>query len=207
MSPQRIAWNGFSAAGITGFEIASQVWISLRRSDDIEHSIAAAGAQRCRQSDAVRALLRQLMVEVAPEAADARLARTPAGAPVIEAHPDVHISLSHDGNWVAAAVGRGRAVGVDVQVPVGGSGGRLVRRCAGRYAGLLEVLPSHRLDEEIAWVWSVQEACVKARGVGLQGRPWTLDIPPFTTSGRIGSLCWRSLRGSAPVPLAVAYEG
>ncbi|MFF0630231.1 hypothetical protein [Streptomyces sp. NPDC004296] len=207
MSPQEVARDIFSAAEITGLEIASQVWISLRRTDDVGHSIAAAGVQRYRQSDAVRVLLRQLMAEVAPEAADAPLARTPAGAPVVEAHPDVRISLSHDGNWVAAAVARGRAVGVDVQVPVGGSGGRLVRRCAGRYAGLLEVLPSRRLDTEIAWVWSVQEACVKARGVGLQGRPWALDVPPFTASGRFGSLCWRSLRGSAPVPLAVAYEG
>ncbi len=207
MSSRRITRNHFPAAGIAGFEIASQVWISLRRTDDVGHSIGTARAQRSRHSEAVRALLRQLMAEVAPETADAPLARTPAGAPVIETHPDVHVSLSHDGNWVAAAVARGRSVGVDVQVPVGGSGGRLVRRCAGRYASLLEVLPGHRLDEEIAWIWSVQEACVKARGLGFQGRPWALDVPPFTTSGRNGSLLWRSLRGSAPVPLAVAYEG
>jgi 4'-phosphopantetheinyl transferase len=160
---------------------------------------------RAVQTLGARGVLRALLATVLPEAVGVPVDRAPSGAPLLRGLPGVRVSLSHDGPWAAAAVARGLLVGIDVQVPVAGSGRRLVRRCAPRHAAALERLPDARLDEEIAWVWSVQEACVKAYGRGLSARPWRLDVPPFAAAGRIGGLGWRSFRGRFGVPLSCAY--
>ncbi len=87
------------------------------------------------------------------------------------------MSLSHSAGWVAAAVGRGRDVGVDVQVPAP-VGDRLLRLCClPGDADALAALPEDARRLGFARVFAVQEACVKALGEGLSGRPWTVPVP------------------------------
>lgn len=185
---------------IHAFGVADQVWVSARRVS------AGTRLSPAEQSRAARGVLSDLIATVLPAAAGAPVVSTPAGAPRLAGVPDAYVSLSHDDGWVAAAVGRGRRVGVDVQVPVRGSASRLGGRCLGKHLALLNVLPEDRRDAELAWVWTVQESCVKAEGSGLAGRPWTLDVPPFHHHGRVGGLSWRSLRELVDVPLSCAYR-
>jgi 4'-phosphopantetheinyl transferase len=184
---------------IRAFRIAPGVWLSVASLEGREKVPPAA------QSLAARILLKDLLKTAAPVASGAAVICSPTGAPELAGHPEVRVSLSHDGPLVAAAVGLHRAVGVDVQVPVPGSADRLGPHCLGRHLPLVRQSSADERDEELAWVWTVQEACVKAQGRGLAARPWTLDIPPFQASGRLGDLTWRSFRGMLAVPLSCAY--
>ena len=68
-------------------------------------------------------------------------------------------------------------------------------------------LPMAQRSREFAWVWTVQEACVKAAGTGFAGRPWSIDVPARAAHGRWGRYRWRSLRGVSPVPFSCAFVG
>lgn len=155
---------------------------------------------------AARALLRRLLAEVAGRDAGATpLAARPGGQPFLPERPDLTVSLSHSGGWVAAAVGLGPDVGVDVQVPQPASAA-LLRRCCGPAARrALAAMPPRRLDEEFAWIWTVQEACVKATGSGLAGRPWTIPVGVGQRAGTWRRVRWLSLRDRVGVPVSCAY--
>jgi 4'-phosphopantetheinyl transferase len=156
---------------------------------------------------AVRALLRRLLAEVVgPDAARARIATRAAGQPYLPDLPGLGISLSHDGGWVAAALGAGHAVGVDVQLPAPASAALLRRCCAAEVRAELSALPARLRDREFAWIWTAQEACVKATGAGLAGRPWTVPVRRGQRVGRWGAVRWVSLRRHSAVPLSVAYR-
>ncbi|NBH07026.1 4'-phosphopantetheinyl transferase superfamily protein, partial [Amycolatopsis sp. SID8362] len=73
-------------------------------------------------------------------------------------------------------------------------------------APAVTALPRARRAREFAWVWTVQEACVKAAGTGLGGRPWSIDVRPGALSGRWGGFTWLSLRTRSPVPLSCAFH-
>ncbi|AHH99582.1 hypothetical protein GCM10010174_18420 [Kutzneria viridogrisea] len=171
---------------------------------------AEQAAWRQREYLAARALLRGLLTELADlAAARASLSADEAGRPFLLGRPDLAVSLSHEDGWVAAAVavGQGARVGVDVQVPVQGTDLSLINRCCGpRARAELAAMPGERRDHEFAWIWSVQEACVKAEGTGLAGRPWTVPVEVGGTAGRWGDYHWRSLRDRAPIPLSCAYR-
>ncbi|MGW4210847.1 4'-phosphopantetheinyl transferase family protein [Lentzea sp. NPDC004789] len=122
-----------------------------------------------------RGLLRRLL------GVDVVIAAEPGGRPYLPERPHVGISLSHSGELVAAAVGYGRAVGVDVEETVEFDPA-MARRCG---APELVSLPADRRARELTRIWTVQEACVKALGLGLRGRPWTV---PVERGG------WRGLR-------------
>lgn len=160
------------------------------------------GAQRL----AARALLRQLLAEVVgPAAARSPIAARERGQPYLTARPEVGVSLSRSGAWVAAAVRRSGRVGVDVQVPVA-LDDRMVRRCCTPPArAAVRRLPADRAAAELAWIWSVQEACVKATGDGIAGRPWTVPVGVGQRTGRWNTVRWQMLRDAAwPVPVSVA---
>jgi len=163
--------------------------------DDIE-AAAHLPAHRAREYVAARGLLRGLVAELGA----IKIAAHDSGQPFLPDHPDLTVSLAHDGGYVAAACRRGLGVGVDVQLPVPASPG-LLRRC-----GVAELagLPQNERDLEFAWVWTVQEACVKATGQGLSGRPWAIPVSRGQTSGRWHSVRWSRLRHSA-VPVSVAF--
>src|SRR5262249_38101660 len=77
------------------------------------------------ESAAARQLLRELL---APFGTVGDLAARSSGQPYLTRRPDLAVSLSHSDGWVAAAVGAGTDVGVDVQVPQPVPPG-LLRRC------------------------------------------------------------------------------
>jgi 4'-phosphopantetheinyl transferase len=162
---------------------------------------------RTRRSErlAARALLRRLLAEVAGgEAAAAPLAADARGRPFVAGYPDLGVSLSHSGGWVAAAVLADGGVGVDVQVPLLPSD-RLLRRCCGSDAARLVRLSERRRSAEFAWIWSVQEACVKVSGVGISGLPWTIPVRVGQRAGRWRDITWLALRDQLPVSWSCAF--
>jgi 4'-phosphopantetheinyl transferase len=164
-------------------------------------------AWREREHVAARALLRQVLaVTVGREAAARPLGAFGNGQPYLHGRPDLSVSLSHAEGWVAAAVHTGGGnVGIDV-VPPRPVSDAFVRRCC-TPSGRLELsrLPARARDAEVAWIWSAQEACVKATGEGLAGRPWTIRVEPGQRSGQWGHLWWSALRHAFPVPVSCAY--
>ncbi|MEU2661501.1 4'-phosphopantetheinyl transferase family protein [Micromonospora sp. DT46] len=155
---------------------------------------------------AARALLRLLLAAELGRAAGATpIAARDGGQPHLPEWPGISVSLSHDAGTVAAALGRGVPVGVDVQVPVPAPPALLRRCCAPAVRAALDRLPAPARDREFAWIWTVQEACVKATGAGLAGRPWAIPVPAGRRTGRWADLRWVSLRGHSRVPASVAH--
>jgi 4'-phosphopantetheinyl transferase len=200
-------------------EAAPGVWVAwARAAAPSEHpgDLADAGARpewQRGQSLAARGVLRALLAEVCPGTEDVPLTAGPGGRPGLDGLPGLGVSLSHDaagdaagGDLVAAAVAPGRRVGVDVQLPVASTlSAGLVRRCLRERAAELAPLPAERRALEFTWVWTVQEACVKADGTGLAGRPWSLDVPVRPRTGTQGDLTWIALRHLSKYPVSCAF--
>ncbi|MEU7117546.1 4'-phosphopantetheinyl transferase family protein [Streptomyces zaomyceticus] len=137
---------------------------------------AALPPWRAVEYTASRTLLRALLREIGEDLRGGPVAARPGGRPYLPGRPDLGVSLSHSGGWVAAAVGRNRDVGVDVQTPAP-VGDRLLRLCCSPGdAEALAALPEDGRRREFAWIFTVQEACVKAVGAGLSGRPWNVPV-------------------------------
>ncbi|MFD8611805.1 4'-phosphopantetheinyl transferase family protein [Streptomyces sp. NPDC059631] len=154
---------------------------------------------------AARSLLRALLAALAPAAPGAVIAARDTGRPYLPEHPGAGVSLSHSGGWAAAAVGLGREVGVDIEVP-GPLSPRLVRRCCGdEDAARLSALPRREGEAAFAWLWTAQEACVKALGTGLAGAPWTVPVAVGQRSGTWRGVRWRAPYDTSRIPLTCAY--
>ncbi|MER6472407.1 4'-phosphopantetheinyl transferase family protein [Streptomyces collinus] len=206
-------------AGPVTVEAAPGVWVAWARTAAASTHPADLAAVRSRprwqrhQSLAARGLLRALLAEVRPGTEDVALTADARGRPALQGLPGLGVSLSHDGaddasggDLVAAAVAPGRRVGVDVQLPHGPDlPPGLVRRCLRERAAELSLLPADRRALEFAWVWTVQEACVKADGTGIAGRPWSLDIPVRPSTGTQGDLTWIALRHLSVHPVSCAF--
>jgi 4'-phosphopantetheinyl transferase len=108
---------------------------------------------------------------------------------------------------VGAAVGVGRAVGIDVQAYIEVSDG-LVRRCCtpDAYATLMALHPDAR-KPVFAAIWATQEACVKAAGTGLSGAPWRIPVPIGTTRGTWRSFGWQTVPTARDAAATCAYGG
>ncbi|AZS82969.1 4'-phosphopantetheinyl transferase family protein [Streptomyces griseoviridis] len=169
-------------------------------------SCAGLPPWRAGQRLAGRAALRELLTRVSPAHAAAPVVADPGGPPRLADAPGVAVSVSHDGDAVAAAVSLAGPVGVDVQQVPDGDHDRLLRRCLGPWAAEAARWPRHEQRTELAWVWTAQEACVKAAGTGLRGRPWTIEVPPHATAGRWRDLRWVSLRDWSATPLSCAFH-
>jgi 4'-phosphopantetheinyl transferase len=161
---------------------------------------------RAREFLAARALLRSVLAELEPAAHGARIATRPGGQPFLPQWPQLAVSLSHDGTLVGAAAGRCARVGVDVQAPPAATHPGLLRRCLREHLRLLDPLDARARADVLARVWSVQEACVKADGTGIAGRPWAIDVPPGGRTGRWNDITWLSLPDLWPAPAAVAWR-
>lgn len=163
-------------------------------------------AWRVAERTAARRLLRRLLhAELGPGLAAARIAARPGGQPYLIGRPDIGISLSHTHGRVAAAIGVGLDVGVDVQQPEPVSDALLRRCCLRHVRAELAALPDAARELEFAWIWSVQEACVKADGSGLSGRPWSIPVNCGERGDEWNGYRWLSLRADSAVPLSVAY--
>ena len=192
--------------------IADGVWVACapaadRRSAHAGDLARAAGlpAWRAEEFLAGRGLLRDLLADVLPGASTAWIGTDPRGKPGLVGLPEVGISVSHDQGTVAACVAVGRTVGVDVQRAPDSVDEAMVRRCLRDESALLRGLPAHTRALEFAWVWTVQEACVKATGTGMAGAPWAIHVPPWQHEGHWAGLAWRSLRDLSAIPLSCAF--
>ncbi|MEU1010746.1 4'-phosphopantetheinyl transferase superfamily protein [Streptomyces sp. NPDC005890] len=182
-----------------------QRWTGLRPAPADRTAADGLPPARAAERLAGRAALRELLRLTRPELADAPVVTDPRGKPWLAGHPEAGISVSHDGGTVAAALALRGPVGVDVQhAPLAAAPG-MVRRCLGRHAPSLDRLRPAQRARELAWVWSAQEACVKAAGSGLSGRPWTIDVPAGRTRGRWREYRWVSFRGQSDTPLSCAF--
>jgi 4'-phosphopantetheinyl transferase len=196
-------------------EVTEGVWVASARLAELPASshpadlAASAGMTSHRATEflASRGLLRDVLTQTTPRAAGAEVAIRVGGKPYLRGHDAVGISVSHDGGRVAVCVATGREVGVDLQHPNETVGAGLLRRCLGRYADAVTELSTRDAAAELAWVWTVQEACVKASGAGFAGRPWTVAVPPGRATGSWGPWRWVSLRGRSAVPLSCAFSG
>ncbi|GAA0268381.1 hypothetical protein GCM10010302_02630 [Streptomyces polychromogenes] len=193
--------------------VAPGVWLvcSARRGAapsrhpaDLEAGAALSG-RRAVEFLSGRGLLRSLVDAVAPEARDAAVLPGPKGRPVVAGFPRLGVSISHDGDLVAAAVAAGQVVGVDVQYPQERVDPGMLRRCLHEHADAVSHLAVRDQAEEMAWVWAVQESCVKAQGSGLSGRPWRIPVRPGSRGGKWHGYSWLSLRDLSTVPLACAF--
>ncbi len=172
-----------------------------------EEAAFAATLPRDRAAEhrASRGLLRAVLARIGDaDAARAPLAATRRGQPYLPDLPFLSVSLSHSDGWVAVAVGVHRPVGIDVQVPVPVEPGMIRRCCSPRLADVLAALPESRRAGEFAWIWTVQEACVKAAGTGLGGCPWRIPVPRRPRSGTWNGYRWRTIDGFG-VPVSCAY--
>lgn len=165
-------------------------------------------AWRAAEHRATRVLLRGLLAEVAgPAATGAAVTPGLNGKPALAGCPHVGISMSHTEGWAAAAVStRNAVVGIDVQAPVPASDALARRCCAAEVADDLACLNQAARNLEMAWIWSVQEACVKATGAGLAGRPWAIPVGRGQRAGQWGNISWRALREHFEVPVSCAYQ-
>jgi 4'-phosphopantetheinyl transferase len=197
----------------SALEVADRVWLATAEIDDIpggtHHQDLARtdgmAGWRAREFLAGRALLRALLAQVLPADADAAVVPDPRGKPWLDGHGDTGISVSHDGDSVAAAVAVGRPVGVDLQHPDGGAESARARRCLRGSFAQLARLAAAEAAMELAWVWTVQEACVKATGQGIAGRPWAIDVPLGARTGTWREHRWLSLRDRSATPLSCAF--
>lgn len=166
---------------------------------------AAARRRRGRIDEflAGRSLLRRLLRHVQPELSESLVETGSRGEPLLPNSSEHGVSISHDHVWVAAAFTTRGRVGVDIQTPPAQVSELFLRRC-----GLtgISALPGPLRAREAAWAWTAREACGKALGVGLAGRPWEFDLPPGGREGRWKECAWVSLRGESEVPLSCAVS-
>lgn len=191
------------AGGFATVEVAPGVWCrwseesaALRLPAGLSSPASlgvGAPAWRRREHHAGWRLLESLLRELVGPAVPARICLTGNGKPVLADAPGVGISISHCSPMVVAAVGLGWQVGVDTELEPGAPPPEHPGR--GPEAG--------RSDRVRAW--TVREACVKATGAGLSGRPWQIPVGTADT-GRWHEVRWRYLRHQAPVPLSVAWR-
>lgn len=159
---------------------------------------SGATPERRRELIAGRALVRWSIARLGAGSTAVRIVGGRGGRPELTgARPAWlrQVSLSHSGRWVAAALSD-VPVGVDVQA-AGPASDRLAARILGARA---DQPPGPGRDAAVAAAWVVQEACVKATGQGLAGRPWTIPVDPAADAGAWGDLRWRRL----PVPCVAA---
>ncbi|MEU8971069.1 4'-phosphopantetheinyl transferase superfamily protein [Streptomyces monashensis] len=169
--------------------------------------VAARAMDDTRASEflAVRGLLRALLAALAPALTGSVIAAHATGQPHLPRHPGTGISLSHSGGWAAAAVGFGRRVGIDIEVPTPMSPHLVRRCCSSADAARLSALPSQDRQTAFAWLWTAQEACVKALGTGLAGAPWSVPVGIGQRSGAWHGVRWCAQYDASTIPLTCAF--
>ena len=196
---------------MTPIEVECGIWVDHHdrapasgHPDDLRATRDGPAWRRAQRLGA-RGLLRRLLDRVVPAAAGAEIETCPGGRPRLKGWPQIGISLSHDEGLAAVAVAIGRHVGVDVQTPPRDLSEGLVRRCLRERAPAVLSLDAEARATEFAWIWSVQEACVKCEGSGLAGRPWCIDVPAGAAAGRWRDVTWRMLRRHTAIPISCAF--
>lgn len=133
-----------------------------------------AGRPETDDRRAAYGLLAGLLMRLDEPAGLGDLSLGPFGQPLLPARAGLHVSLAHTGSVVAAAVARGRRVGIDVEAPTPFDAaaaalvltpgeGRAVDAAACRGAAFLRL-------------WVRKEAVGKALGLGLAPEIVALDV-------------------------------
>jgi 4'-phosphopantetheinyl transferase len=104
---------------------------------------------------------------------DVLMSYLPSGKPVLAPElsgDQLQFNLSHSHDLALCAVGRGRRLGIDVEWIRAdlAEEGIAERLFAPREAAALRALPRSRQTEAFFACWTLKEAYLKARGVGLQ---------------------------------------
>jgi 4'-phosphopantetheinyl transferase len=169
-----------------------------------------------RQRSVARAGLRLLLGSyLGIDPRDVEIARGIGGRPELAAAHDLSFNLSHTAGLAVFAIGRGRAVGVDVEAldRRAPSSGLIERALNPREAGRVMRGSAGERTREFLGYWTVKEAYAKALGVGLG-----LDLREVRVHGSIdrprldlpsGSGEWqvRRLRPRPDVIGAVVADG
>ena len=131
------------------------------------------GAQAQAQAASARLLLRRMLAgHLGPQAWQVPLAHTPLGKPYLADYPGFHISLSHGGGVVAAALSGAGPVGVDVDdcdnMPPPSQQLAFARRFfpAAEAQFLADTPPDDRTGAFLT-LWTAKEAVGKALGQGV----------------------------------------
>jgi len=175
-------------------------------SADERRTLAALGVRRGREFARGRMLLRRLVSAVLGLPYEQIIVHVLDSGALRLADHDAGISISHTARYTAAAVWPDGRVGVDIEEPPAGLDVRLIRRCCRPWSDEVERLPAPVRADTFARVWTVQEACVKAVGLGLAGAPWRIPVHPRATRGRWGVVHWRIPETYRPVALALAVQ-
>ncbi|MEU0163152.1 4'-phosphopantetheinyl transferase superfamily protein [Streptomyces sp. NPDC006261] len=179
--------------------------LNTLRSADISPASRTMPPWRAREHLAGRALARTLLSKSLGLPSHTPLRSRTGGPPCVPGHPRLSVSISHSGDTVAAAVAH-QPVGIDIQAPSPPSEGLLRRCCSPSAAAALRRLPPEERALHFAYLWTAQEACVKALGTGLAGAPWRIDVAPGAREGRWRRLTWRHLTDiGSPLPTCLAY--
>ena len=171
-----------------------------------------------------RALVRTTLSRYAPIAPEAwRFTENAHGCPFIASEQNrdgLHFNVSHTHGLIVCAVTRGRALGVDIEYEPRDS---QTTKIADRFFAPAEVAALHRLPESeqrerFFCYWTLKEAYIKARGMGLAiplKRFWfdveTAGVIRFDNDPVLnddpGRWCFVRLRAGDDHPLALAVSG
>lgn len=140
---------------------------------------------RRRQFVAGRVVTRKLLSTLSQDSAlDWSLDLSATGKPVLRHRPDVHLSISHSGEWVACAIAS-VPVGLDIErIEPNRSTDELIKQvCSDEEQSLLQSLPGARRERLFTELWTLKEAWLKRLGAALdvarmRTLRWTPVNPP-----------------------------
>lgn len=118
----------------------------------------------------------------------------PHGKPRLVDRPDLDVSISHSGDWVAVAAARGARVGVDVEADPADWHELAAAACTPHERAAIH--GAH----EFALTWVRKEAALKALGVGLRIDPASVEVTPAGTPAGLIAIV------GAEVPAAVLAD-
>src|SRR5262245_8692264 len=188
--------------------VAARAWAALEPGERI--ALARVHSRRARRDKlAAHALARTMLAERARcLPAEVRLRKSRLGRPVFVAPPGVEpakFSIATSDGLAVCAVSTGCAVGADVESLANAGPDPLVVAadvCSPRELRRLLALPPKRRRAELVRIWTLKEAVLKARGVGLQVHPAHLTVDPvlrFDKSSSDDASRWR-LVTACPTP-------
>lgn len=167
-------------------------WLSVQERTRLE---GMARAERRSQFLAARWLLRQQLAQAYGGVPQDWPLDAPADAPPrVEGHAHLHVSISHSGAWVAAAVAA-LPVGIDVEVPrrARDIDGLVALCCTPAEQRGFEGLAAAERDALFHQLWTAKESWLKRRGEWIA--PARLVQLEATADPQGEVRCWRMQEG------------
>ena len=124
---------------------------------------------RRRQFVAGRALAQALICSLGHQATrPTPIETSAAGKPYLPLWPELHLSISHSGEWVACAIAS-VPIGLDIErIDARRSTGQLIEQvCSKEEQRSFQSLSCDRRDRLFAELWTLKEAWLKRQGVSL----------------------------------------